>query len=226
MSCEAFKDDLVGRLYGDLEPENDARLAAHLGVCDGCARDLEDLAQARRMLRDAEPAVPWTPRVVILGERAGRTPLLAIAAGLAGIGILTGIALSWSWQARGVAAELLRSSGSASSVPASGPTREQVESWVDARWARLEAERGVGGELRAVPASPSPGGGERPMTKAEVQTLLTHMEDRIDRSRDADFRYLLDEIGGIEARTGQSLVRTQEALRYLALASDPQISEQ
>ncbi|MGH9390211.1 MAG: anti-sigma factor family protein [Vicinamibacteria bacterium] len=216
MSCTEWKEHLIGSLYGDQNPEEEERFSAHLSGCEPCKRELALLADARRLLGESHGAIPAAPRVVILASRPSRIPLLAIAASLAAIGLLAGLSIAWSWQAR--EAVLAQSS---TALPArAAPDRDELERWFDERFALLEKR--LGERIAREDSSPVVSPSERPMTKPEVEALLARAERKLDRGRAADLLYLLDEMAAIKARTGE----TQQAIRYLALASDPRISEQ
>ena len=210
MSCSEWKEHLVGRIYQEIDAHEDARLAAHLPGCAACTAELEELERTRRTLRESLPEVPLAPRVVLLAPRASRLPLLAVAASLAGIGLLSGLAVSWSWQARGAALSLARSaSGSPvqqTALPASGPSEEDVQRWVDARIDKLLEERTTHQASGSAPARSSP----YPVTKPEVDAMLTRMERKLDRGR-SDLRYR-SASGGRRARTGFQLGETQRAI--------------
>ena len=219
MPCTEWKELLVARLYDDLEDEENARLSRHLTLCVECTRELDDLAGTRETLRTSAPSVPATPRVVLLTPPPSRLSFLAIAASLAGMGLLSGFAAAWSWQARENVARIASTERVEPAPAIRAVSREEMENWLDARLARLHAE--------SIRSSPAQGRGplDRPLTKPEVEALLTRMERRIDRGRVADIDYLLREMAAAEARTGLQLGETQNALRYLAQASNPRISE-
>lgn len=225
MRCEDFREHLVGRIYGELEPHEEERLSGHLSECPACTEELEGLDRTRGILRASLPDVPAAPRVVLLAPRASRIPMLAVAASLAGIGLLSGLAVAWAWQARGAAEMLAQRATVAAPVqtmPATnGVSREEMEHWFDARMSQMLEDR-----TTARPASRTGTGSGRTLTKPELDALLTRMEKKLDRNRSADVEYLLNEITAAEARTGLQLGETQQAIRYLALASDPRITEQ
>ncbi len=221
MSCMEWKEILVARVCGEIDDEESDRLSRHLSVCEECARAIGDLATTREVLRASAPDVPAAPRVVLLKPAPSRLAFLGIAAGLAAVGVLSGIGLAWSWQAREELARIV-STGEVRPAPVvEAVSREEMETWLDTRLARFQAES----DLTSPPARRQ-GPGARPLSKPEVEALLTRMERRIDRDRVADLDYLLKEVAAAEARTGLQLGETRNALRVLALASDPRISEQ
>jgi hypothetical protein len=64
------------------------------------------------------------------------------------------------------------------------------------------------------------------MTRAEVDAALARFERRIDSARAADMQYVLTQLEASEARSGQRIGRTNQALRNVALASNPGIGAQ
>ena len=83
MPCEHWKDEWVARLYDELSPDEERELAAHLERCGACRRTLDELAASRSWLEQCAPAVPPTPRVVVLRDRRPRRTAWAFAAGAA-----------------------------------------------------------------------------------------------------------------------------------------------
>jgi len=220
MPCTEWKELLVARLYGDIDPQDSERLSRHLEACANCSGELEELAATRYTLRTSAPAVPPAPRVVLLTPAPSRLSFLALAAGLAGIGVLAGMAAAWAWQARDSAARIA-STGPTQPVPAvQAVSRDEMEKWFEARLARLESEKALGSGSAQEPTP-----AQRPLTRSDVEAMLTRMARRIDRDRAADIDYLLREMTAAEARTGLRLGETQNAVRYLAMASDPRMSE-
>ena len=59
---------LIGFLYNDCEPDERARIAAHVAVCAACAEELESLSMTREQLS------AWTPPEVRLGFRMSQEP--------------------------------------------------------------------------------------------------------------------------------------------------------
>lgn len=222
MPCAGQEERIVADLYGELEPLERESLLRHLAGCEPCRREREHLGAARSYLQAARPEVPVTPRVVVLTSRASRLPSLAVAASLAAVGLLAGISVSWSWQAKRAAelAALQNGRNETQAAIAELPTRTQLEALVDERLARFRDEQ--------APRNASPTVAEpamRGLTRSELEDRLARMERKLDRSRADDVRFLLGEMEGVENRTGMRLGQTQEAIRYLALANDPRISE-
>lgn len=224
MSCGRWKELWVERLYAEISPEDDARLSSHLAECAACREEFDGLSTTRAILRDAAPRVPATPRVVVLGRSARRSPAWAMAAGLAGFGLLAGLALSWAWQAR-TAADQLAQELARREHRTDAPALALASSDEIDRRVREGIERYLAGrEPAAAMASASPAHAA-PLTRDELNLLLDRYDRKVHRERANDLRYVLDEIAGIEARTTERLGETQQAIRYVALANDPRLSE-
>ncbi len=219
MACAGQEERIVADLYGELPHDEREEFARHLAACETCRCERQELEAVRSYVQEARPAVPATPRVVVLRPRPARLPSLAIAASLAAVGMLAGVALSWSYQAKR-ATELAAQAGATGAANvdlALLPTRSQLEEIMDAKLAQFRDEQQRAAERTvAQPAL---------LTRSELDDRLSRMERKIDRTRSDDVRYLLGEMEGVENRTGMRLGQTQEAIRYLALASDPRISE-
>jgi hypothetical protein len=65
MRCAAVREQLAAFLYGDLGPEDSARVQEHLASCAVCRREEAALAQLRQLL-DGVPAPPVPDRPVDL----------------------------------------------------------------------------------------------------------------------------------------------------------------
>src|SRR5258705_12500490 len=96
MSCTTWNESLTGRLYGEIPPEDDAALSAHLESCADCRLTLDEFQRVRTRLREDEPATPRTPRVVVLKERSRFRPAL-MAASLLGAAVLAGGTAGWGY---------------------------------------------------------------------------------------------------------------------------------
>jgi hypothetical protein len=59
---------LIGFLYDDCEPDERARIGAHIAICAACAEELEGLSMTRENLS------AWTPPDVRLGFRVSQAP--------------------------------------------------------------------------------------------------------------------------------------------------------
>lgn len=211
MSCKSWKEALVGRLFEELTPEEERRLSDHLDGCEACRVDLDKLSDARRLLREAEPEIPSTPRVVMLTPRPARS-WLAFAAGFACAALLLGAGLAGGWY---LAAGSLQTDGPGEIALAPGPLTdprviEALQEQVDDNQRRIQtlfADRpqSVNSQLPKV----------RYVTQQELDTGLQDFGREVERRRAQDLGLLLQEIG-----------QTQETLRFVVLANDPRISAQ
>jgi hypothetical protein len=220
MACDDWRERLIESVCEEIESAAADGLAAHIAACAACRTEIDALHGARRLLHDAAGGVPAPLRVVVLREPARAPAAWLLAAGIAGLGLVAGLALSWSWQARQASAHLARELASPgrsqppAAQPASLPAREILDEWIDASVARRLGAAPVGGETVT------------PMTRAEVEALMGRLGRRFERDRAADLQYVLDEVAGLEARTTLRLGETQQAIRYVASRSDPRLSEQ
>jgi anti-sigma factor RsiW len=226
MACDEWKERWIDELYGELDPEEGRFLRSHLAACPTCREEMRELAAVREILKDAEPVVPVAPRVVILGGSRERAPVWALAAGLAALGLLAGLALSWSWQARTAAASLASNLAAVQEKSGSEPVApalaaDEVDRRVRDGIERYLAERSSAGYQLA--GSP---GAATPLTAAELDARLLQLDRKIDRARASDLQYVFDQLAVVEARNTARFGETQEAIRYVALASDPTLSEQ
>jgi hypothetical protein len=217
MACEAWTEFLIARLYDELDSADSGRLSTHLEQCAACREELARLGAARSLLRGAEPDFQASPRVVLLSPRPLRRPLWVFATGFACAVLVLGMGLSAGWALRGA--------GTNSPVQqvASGLTRAEVES--------LLKEHGAGLERRLEPAqpaasTPSPTLAEPAVSKKDIEAAFSRLERKLDDRRAADLGYMLDVISASELRSNARIGQTREALRYVALASDPRISAQ
>jgi hypothetical protein len=219
MACEDWKEQMVARLYGEMEEAEDGRFAAHIAGCAACRDELGQLGAVRDRLRQAEPALPASPHVVLLAPRPIRRPVWAFAAGFACALLLLAAGLGAGWTLRGREGQ-----GNASPSPvAAALTREQVEGLLREHEAALDRRFGTN---PWVPSGSPAAGAESAVTKKDLEAAFTRIEKKLDSRRTADLGYLLDAISASELRSSARIGQTREALRYVALASDPRISAQ
>ena len=50
--CDDMRDDLLGYVYDELDPERRAAVEEHLRACEGCRQERELLANVTRLLAD------------------------------------------------------------------------------------------------------------------------------------------------------------------------------
>ncbi|HZN54251.1 MAG TPA: zf-HC2 domain-containing protein [Candidatus Polarisedimenticolaceae bacterium] len=218
MRCDIWNDRIIGRIYGEIDAADDAELTRHLAGCADCRATLDAFRGIRSMLGEHEPPVPETPKVVVLREPARLRPAL-LAASILGAVLLAGAGAGagYGWARRAVSA------APPTTAAAAGPTPAEMEALVrrevDRRWAALEARR-------AEPPASTAGSQERGLTRDELRAELAKFERTVNGARASDLDYVLDQIAASEARTGSRIGQTNQALRYVALASNPQVSEQ
>jgi hypothetical protein len=212
MACDKWKERLVAGLYDELPGAERELLDRHLESCSECRAEMEELAGARESLRLAEPSVPYAPRVVVL-DRPGRRSLSwwNFAAGFACATLLlvVGAAAGWGLADRSdrtvIPAEEVRS------ADADFLQREDLDRALQAQEARFRSMMSEGrGEL---------------LSPADLDTRFASFESNLDQRRRNDLRFLLQEILAAEVRSGTAIDETQQAVRYLAVANHPGVSE-
>jgi anti-sigma factor RsiW len=216
MSCTTWNDSLIGRLYGEIEAEDDAALTAHLAACASCRETLDEFQRVRTVLRDDEPDTPRVPRVVVLRDRSRFRPALLAASlfgavALAGAGAGAGYALGLGH------APLPARAAEASPATPGVSTEELVRREVDRRIAALQDSRKTATDDTAR----EPG-----VSSPELRSELAKFERRLNGARAADLDYVLNEIAASEVRIGTRLGQTNQALKSVALASNPYVNEQ
>lgn len=216
MTCTTWHDNLTERLYDEIGAEENQALTAHLESCATCRKTLDDFQKVRDLLREDERDVPRVPRVVVLEQRSRFRPAL-LAASLLGAAVLAGAGAG-----AGYALGLGRSPAPAADLAATPvtsqvPTEELVRREVDRRMAALQETRSIAA------AEPS---GERPVKASDVRAELAKFERRLNTARATELDYVLDQIAASEFRIGTRLGKTNQALRTVALANNPYVSEQ
>jgi anti-sigma factor RsiW len=216
MACERFREALVARLYDELAPDENDRLSRHLESCEGCRRDLDELGVTREQLARATPDVPATPRVVVVAPRPTVPRWMGFAAGfvcalLLGAGMLTGWQLAIQ---RGAATADVAALPSGSAADAGTVSDEDVR----ALMRRLDEQDR---QIRALAAGPPP---QSVLTRQEFEGGLARLQTDFDRRQADQMQFVLEEILGVEARNSARIGETQEALKYVALASNPGIN--
>ena len=219
MRCDIWNERIIGRVYGEIDPADDAELSRHLAGCAACRATLEEFGVIRAMLREHEPPVPQIPKVVVLRDRRGFRPAL-LAASIVGAALLAGAGAGAGY---GWAHRAPRESGASPATVAASPSADEVQELVRREVARrldaIAAERGPAGSQAS---NTAPSG----LTREELRAELAKFERTINGARASDLDYMLDQIAASETRTGNRIGQTNQALRYVALASNPQVSEQ
>lgn len=216
MTCTAWHESLIGRLYGEIGAEDDAALTAHLATCASCSATLDEFQKVRVQLRDDEKHTPHIPRVVVLQQRSRFRPAL-LAASLLGAVVLAGAGAG-----AGYALGLGRSpapAALAATTPATpqASTEELVRREIDRRLAAFQ-------DSRSTAAIESPG--DRALKASDLRAELAKFERRLNTARATDVDYVLDQIAASEFRVGTRLGKTNQALRTVALANTPYVDEQ
>jgi hypothetical protein len=220
MSCNKWNERLTERLYGEISPESDAALAAHLESCEGCRTTLDEFQRVRTVLRESEPTLPRVPRVVVLRDRARFRPAL-LAASLLGAAVLAGA---------GAGAGYAWGRGRIPAVPAAAAMDPAVSQASTEETVRREVARLLAASNTSQPATAGKAAGkvsgEPVLTSSELRAELAKFERRMNGARTADVDYVLDQIAASETRIGDRLGKTNQALRTVALASNRGANEQ
>jgi len=219
MACHEFHERIIGRLYGEIADEAHAALDAHLAGCAACRTDLDELSRVRDAVRECEPPVPIAPRLVVLRERPTVRPAL-LAASILGAALVAGASAGGGYA-------LLRNHGNGGAVAppvATGVARTPVAQGPSATTASLPsttASTDAPGRESASAARQAATPAARPLTREEIDAALARFERRVDAGRATDLRYMMTQLAASEVRSGQRIGQTNEALRYVALASNP-----
>ncbi len=216
MACESWKERILERVCDEIDPDEAARLEGHLRVCAACREDLARLAETRGALREAEPAVPIAPRVVVLESSGFRRPFPAFAAGIACGAIAIALAF---WAGRSGAPDPIGAEPSAKAPDVVRKT--DLEAALASE--RNRFDRRID-EVEAIHRGSRPAAAM--LTRQDLEAALGRLERRLETRRASDVDWLLQEITASELRSGERIGQTREALRYVALASDPRVTAQ
>lgn len=219
MSCERWREALVARLYDELPPHENERLTRHLESCDTCRRDLDELSEARRLLGQAEPAVPTAPRVVILAPRSVVPKWMGFAAGFVCAALLGTAGLLIGWKlAPGSVTPSVEVATESTSAPA--PIEIQPASYEELQALKRRVEE-QDRQLQILTTLPAP---QSILTRQEFEGSLARLQTDLDRRQADQMEFVLEEILGVEARNSARIGETQEALQYVMLANDPRVT--
>jgi hypothetical protein len=226
MPCEQWNHEWIAHLYGELDPDAQRRLDEHREGCAECRATLDELAASSRLLREAAPAVPFAPRVVVLRPGVTRQPLWTFAAGAAcallliAAGVFAGTQLGRGSTPESVARIEQSPEPTVAERTVSRAEFEQViqaqQRSFETRLVELEARYAT--EASADTAPPT-------LTRGDLEDELTRLERWVEVKRAADFEFLLEEIAATEVRTATWIGENREALNYFALKTDPRVSE-
>jgi anti-sigma factor RsiW len=224
MTCTHWTERLTERLYGEIAPQDDAALAEHLGSCEGCRTTLEEFQRVRTLLQQDAPDLARVPRVVVLRDRPRFRPALLAAsilcaAVLAGAGAGLGYALGLGH------AEVPPMAQTAKPGEPSVSTEAMVQREVDRRLAAWEASRPTA-SVPKFTSAPDRAAGDAPVSSTALRAELAKLERKMNGARTADIDYVLDQIAASEVRVGDRIGKTNQALRTVALASNPPVNEQ
>ena len=216
MSCPQWNEQWVAKLYDELEPAEERRLEEHLAICESCRGTLDGLARSRVLLREGMGAIPAAPRAIVL--RSGR-PAWAFASGLAAALVVFGLG---AWAGAGVLGQPPRERATVQSGPAAEETPrvalEQRIRTLEAQLAELESATSA---ARTEPVQPA----AECVTREQLAADLGKLEQRFKYERLGDVEYLLGEMKSVERRAADWVDETREAVRLVALTSDPRLNE-
>jgi hypothetical protein len=210
MACNEWKDQLLDKLYGELEGQARLELERHLSDCDPCRLELAALDRTRQSLAEGAPAVPEPPRVVLLGQPSGRSwwrrsgGFRMFAAGFAAATVLlaAGIAAGIAWSSGG-----RLDTGTPPDLTAEIELvdRLQLDEALDARDARIMSMID--------------------QRSGQVQASLAEFGSAIEARRKEDLRLVLGELITTEMWTGKAIHENRESLRHLTLAGQPGVTQ-
>jgi hypothetical protein len=176
---------------------------------------MAELGGARQILQDVSPAVPPTPRVVVVQPARLRHPAWAFAAGVACAGLLFGAGL---FAAGRMPAPSAASADGAQVVAVS---TDEMRQMID------EAGNELRQRLDAMEWERS-GAEDEPtmLTWADLESALHEFRRSTDEKQKRWIEFVLEEIDAAERRTGNEIHTNREALRFALLASNHGLSEQ
>ena len=236
MGCKQWNDEWVARLYDELDPAEEARLQGHLRECAVCRVTLEELESSRQLLAESAPAVPLSPRMVVMPRPTPlRSPFWAFAAGAACASLLffAGLFAGTQWS-RGEQGEAVRSDltplganeqidrfpPAGAQSPAQYPPPDQVQQVV-AKYATLEDRVK---RFEAVLPEPDTDGRRRTvLSQRQLEEALLALRQQLQGQQVRDFEFLLEEISATENRANEWADETRGMLRYIMLATNPEV---
>ncbi len=213
MPCKNWNDEWIAHLYEELDPAEESRLTEHLACCAECRLTMDELSSSRELLQGASPRVPATPRVVVLKPRGFLQPMWAYAAGMACALLLFGVGLLAGYQLPGITG-----AGAELAPVVSVDSEAAMQAQLDSILARLNhiEQTAISRPTGAVPVY---------LTRAQFEEAMDNQQRVIDAKRARDFEFLLKEITATELRTGTYIDETRQALRFVAMQSDPRFTE-
>jgi len=221
MSCNEWNEQWVARLYGELDADEERRLERHAASCAACSAELEALGRARALLQEGMPTVPLAPRAVVLRSSTWRHPAWGFAAGLAAALVVF---------AAGVFAGVTALGRQGATDHGLGQARTETQqdaaqrAALEQRMVTLEAEL-----VRLTSAREAqttlPASAERCASPEDLAAGLAKLEQQVRYDRMTDVDYLLGEMQSVERRAAGWVDETREAVRLVALTSDPRLNE-
>ena len=210
MSCDTWQEAIVGRLYGEIEAAEDRALESHLETCVACRGALDEMRRLRVVMQENEPEVGRPPRVVVLRDSSRFRPAL-LAASLVGAALLAGVGAGAGYAV------------GRQNAPAVAPVTVANTVATDARIRELEGRlAALSSSLKAAPQTVPAATG---VTEDGLQAAFAKFERRLDNKYGAAYDDLASQIEASETRTGARIGQTNQALRYVALASNPNVTE-
>jgi len=219
MSCKHWNNDWIAHCYGELHAEGERELSRHLEGCSSCRATLEQLDVSRHLLRAGAPELPDAPRVVVLRSAPGRHPVWAFAGGIAAALLLL---LAGALAAPGLGIATVPAAHDATAPAVDTVSQAEFRMAIEATERRFEEQLA---ELRGNAAA-DPDLLRVNVNRELLMETLADFEDRLASRRANDYEFLMHEIGAAELRTGYRIDNTRQALQFVALASNPRLSEQ
>ena len=105
-------------------------------------------------------------------------------------------------------------------------TEEAVRREVDRRLAAWEASHPGGAPIGDSGLAAASSKADPPVSASALRAELAKFERRLNGARASDLDYMLGQIAASEDRVGSRLGKTNDALRTVALASNPYPNEQ
>jgi hypothetical protein len=219
MPCNEWNEQWVAKLYDELDPEEDRRLARHLEGCEDCRHALDELGQSRELLQASSPNVPASPRVVVLRPSGLRQPLWAFASGLAAALLVFAVGLGVGYKA--LSAE---PNAEVPQLQARIASDAEARSALEARIGALEVQ--LIQQASATPAETTPPEAVQAMvSRDQFEDGLRRLEQRVNFERARDMEFLLGEMTAVEWRAGKWVDETREAVQLAFYQSDPRFNE-
>jgi len=217
MSCSTWNERWVAKLYDELDADELSRLEAHLAECDSCRDTLDELERARALLREGMPVVPAAPRAVVLRTGRWSQPAWAFATGLAAALVVFALG-AWAGSTL-----LQRPTGPAVDAGSSLAAREASDD--GALQKRIDALEVQLATLAARPEPADSAPAAACVTREQLDAGLSRLEQQVKYDRYGDMEYLLGEMQQVERRAAGWVDETREAVRLVALSSDPRLNE-